>query len=68
MEKIVSKTNETSNLVALADSELDVATGGMGLGPMWFQVQAIMELMERQNAPPPCGDKFNSLGHPTNPC
>jgi hypothetical protein len=28
-ETIMSKTNETSNLVALTDSELDAVTGGM---------------------------------------
>jgi hypothetical protein len=29
MEKIMSKTNETSNLVTLLDSELDAVSGGL---------------------------------------
>jgi hypothetical protein len=31
MEKIMSKSNDTSNLVTLADSELDAVSGGI-----WF--------------------------------
>ena len=33
----MSKTNATSNLVTLADSELDAVCGGMGFMPMWWQ-------------------------------
>jgi hypothetical protein len=43
MEKIMSKTNDTSNLEhgRLADSELDAVTGGMG--PMGFPYAKVAE-------------------------
>jgi hypothetical protein len=49
MEKIMSKTNETSNLVTLADGELDAVSGGMGFGPMWFQVQALQQMADEDS-------------------
>jgi hypothetical protein len=47
---MMSKTNDTSNLVTFADSELDAVTGGMGLAPMWFQVQAMQQIATDQEA------------------
>jgi hypothetical protein len=55
MEKIMSKTNDTSNITMLdnhrplADSELDAVSGGMGFGPMWFQVQAMQQMADEDS-------------------
>jgi len=62
----MSDTNDNSKLDhrELTNTELDAVSGGLGFGPMAFQVKALMEL---KYARPPCGTNFNSLGHPTNP-